>query len=315
MSRALLRAAIGPQALWLLALAPAPGASGAGEAAELVDGAALERALSQAQARLEGRTRLLEDHTSWERAWVIPTRDYSVRTSLNWYIGKRLGDNLEAMLDHFRQLGRSQWRPPEPLQVFLFPSLPEYNAFGEQYGAHHSSILGGFWASDHPERPAALYFDPNSLQVSMWATHAAFHQFAEQAFPTIPELWVSEGLASYYAIYYWDPRWGVAEFQRVVESPARYVRLRQLMREPLENYAADPQARFVELATLFHYLLNCRADTRTQKEGEVLLMAPAEDYFHDLLRGRDVTGHPVHELLTSGLEGLEAELCAFDFGV
>ena len=87
-------------------------------------------------------------------------------------------------------------------------------AFGEEFGAHHSSILGGFWASEHAERPVALYFDANALQVSMWATHAAFHQFAEQAFAHIPDLWVSEGLASYYSIFYWDKTWGLAELQR-----------------------------------------------------------------------------------------------------
>ena len=304
-----------PHSLWLLALVlPAGTEPSASAEAAVADEAALERALSQAQARLESRARLLEDHSSWERAWVIPTRDYSVRTSLNWYIAKRLGDQLEVMLGHFRQLARSDWRPAEPLRVFLFPGLAEYNAFGEEFGAEHSSILGGFWASDSPERAVALYFDPNTFQVGMWATHAAFHQFAEQAFPTIPEVWVSEGLASYYAIYYWDRAWGVSEFRRLVDS-GRFVPLRQLMREPLQAYTADPQTRFVELATLFHYLLNCRADTRTQKtEEDVLLMAPAEDYLHDLLRGRDVSGHPVHELLTAGIDGLEAELKAYDFG-
>ena len=278
------------------------------------DAATLERVLSQAQARLESRAKLLEDHTSWERAWEIPTRDYLVRTSLNWYIGKRLGDNLDAMLGHFRALAQTEWRPAQPLRVFLFPTLPEYNTFGEQHGAHHSSMLGAFWAGDQPEQPLAVCFDANPLQYTMWATHAAFHQFAEQALPRVPPTWLNEGLASYFGIFYWDTAWGTAQFRSVVDA-GRFVPLRRLMAEPLEAYAEDPEARFVELGTLLHYLVNCRPDTLTERsaEGDVLT-APAEGYLSDLLRGRDVTGHPVHALLTVGLDELEAELRAYDFG-
>lgn len=300
--------------LALGALAPSAGTRAAPSELREADAAALERVLSQAQARLESRARLLEDHSSWERAWEIPTREYLVRTSLNWYIGKRLGDDLDAMLDNFRQLARTEWQPPEPLRVFLFPTLPEYNAWGAEHGAHHSSLLGGFWAGDQPERPVAVCFEANALQASMWATHAAFHQFAEQALPRIPETWLGEGLASYFGIYYWDPAWGTAEFARVVAS-GRFVPLRQLMSESLEAYAADPGARFVELGTLIHYLLNCRPDTLTQKsEDGTVLAAPAESYLSDLLRGRDVTGNPVHALMTRDMQALEAELRAYDFG-
>jgi hypothetical protein len=292
---------------------PAPIPAASGGAAPQEDSAALERALAKAQAGLEKTTRVLEDHSSFERAWVIPTRDYEVRTSLNWYIGKRLAEDLEAMLAFFRDFGRTNWRPQEPLSVHLYGSLAEYNSFGEQFGAHHSSILGSFWASDHPERPVALYMEANPKLLAMWATHSAFHQFAEQAFPSVPDVWVSEGLASYFSIFFWDAPWGAAEFRRA-KSSDRYVPLRQLMREPLEAYAQDPDTRFVELGALFHYLLNHRPDTRIERNAEgVVLLAPAQDYLIDLLRGRDVSGHPLHELLHERIEELEADFKAFDF--
>jgi hypothetical protein len=286
---------------------------GPATASDPADEALLERVLDRAQAELEERLVLVGDHARWETAWRIETRDYEVRTSLNWYIGRKLGDDLEAMLGFFRELGRTQWRPPQPMNVFLFPSLAEYNAFGNEHGQEHSSMLGSFWASAQADRPVALYFDSNRLRVSMWATHSAFHQFSGQAFPTTPELWLDEGLASYFAIFFWDAQWGATEFRRVVDT-GRFTPLRQLMREPIAAWVDDPDARFVQLGALFTYLLNYREDTRTQKNAEgVVLISPAADYVSDLLRGRDVSDHPVHELFTTRLDELEADLRAFQF--
>jgi len=280
----------------------------------------LDRLLERSQAQLEAAAVVLADHSSWDDAWEITTRDYAVRTSMNWYLGKRLGDDLEAMLGFFRELGRTEWRPPNRMRVFLFPSLADYNAFGNAFG-EHSSMLGSFWASDHPERPVALYFDPNPFWVSTWATHSAFHQFAGQAFPSTPPLWVDEGLASYFAHFYWDPAWGADEFRRVVDG-GLFLPLRQLMREPISAYVTPPGStvdeahrRFVELGALFAYLLNHREDTRTQYNADgIVLLSPAADYVADLLRGRDVSDHPVHELFTVRLDELEADLRAFRFG-
>ncbi len=81
---------------------------------------------------------------------------------------------------------------------------------------------------------------------------------------------------------------------------------------------ADPawaHARFVQLGAMFNYLLHFRADTRTERNADgVILLSPAADYINDLLRGRSVVEHPMHELFTTRLDELEADLRAFDFG-
>ena len=290
-------------------LPPPQGAPDRGAA----DAALLESALERVLGDFERRARLAGSHATWDEAWEIETRDLLVRTPLNHYIGAQLGRDLETMLGHFRELGRTEWRPRARLPVFLFGSLADYNDFGNNFGAEHSSMLGSFWASDHELRPTALYFDSNRSLTSIWATHSLFHQFANQAFPSAPAVWLDEGLASYFSIFYWDADWGAAEFRRVVDT-GRFVPLRRLMSDPLAAYTDDPHSRFVELGALFNYLLNYRPDTRTQRnaEGQVL-MSPAGDYLHDLLRGRDVSSHPVHELFTVRLGELEADLRAFDF--
>ncbi len=198
------------------------------------------------------------------------------------------------------------------MPIHLYPSLGEYNQFGNNFGADHSSVLGSFFATQHPDRPVAMYFHVNQGQLVMWANHSAFHQFVDRAFANVPPIWVSEGLASYFA-FYWQQPYLASEFEAIAAGD-RWLPLSQIMREGVDGYGTDPHARFVELAMLFNYLLHYRADTRTQKnEDGIVLLSPAADYCADVLRGRDVSDHPVHELLTTGLRDLEAELRAYPF--
>lgn len=281
------------------------------------DGDAVDRAVARAvertQAKLETQLALFDDHSSWENAWEIETPSYRVTTSLNWYIGRRLGTDLETMLGYFRELTGTEWRPPTPMPFHLYPTLGEYNQFGNNFGEHHSSVLGSFYATQHPDRPVAMYFHASKKQLAIWATHSAFHQFVDRAFANAPPIWVAEGLASYFAIFYWDQSYGMAEFERIARSDA-WIPLAQIQREGLDIYPADPHTRFIELGMVFNYLLHYRPDTRTQKnEDGVVLLSPAADYCADLLRGRDVSRHPVHDLLNSGLAEFEAELRAYTF--
>ena len=234
-------------------------------------------------------------------------------------MGAQLGADLEAILAEFRKLLRTDWRPPARQRVFLFSTLAEYNVYADRVGGTHSSLLGSFWATDDPERPVALYHTPGSALSRMWASHSAFHQFVEQAFPSIPDVWVGEGLASYFGVFLWNFDWGIDEFLRTREA-GYFVPLRQLMAEPIESYgsASDndvAHGRMLQLGALFAYLLHYREDTRTQVNEEgVVLLAPAADYINDRLRGRDLRYNPVHELLTTDLDELEADLRAFNFG-
>lgn len=273
--------------------------------------APLGRALERAQVRLERASILAVDHSEWDNAWEIESEHYLVRTTANWYIGKRVAQNLENMFSFFSDVTGTDWQPNERLQVFLFEDLGDYNVFGDSNGEHHSSILGSYHATAHPQQPVATYLHHSQLQVGQWVTHSAFHQFVTSAFSRPLPVWFEEGLASYFARAYWDKPFLISEFKRISNSEA-YVPLGTLLREPIEEYVADPHVRFVELGTLFTYLLHHRPDTMTQKNADgVVLMAPMGDYVLNTLRGQDVTDNPVHELLTQDLDQLEAELRDF----
>ncbi len=282
-------------------------------------GAAFDRALARslARAQVELESSRFDDHSTWDRAWEIPSESFRVRTAMNWYIGAELGRHLDTMLEHFRSVTRSSWRPPTPMSVFLFSNLQEYNQFGaagifQQVSANHSSILGSFYGPEHAERPVALYFDRNRTRLGMWATHSAFHQFAEGAFGGQRPLWFEEGLASYFSLFYWDKAYAATEFRLLVER-GTFVPLAQLQRETIDQYVADPHARFIELGMLFAYLLLYREDTRTQLGPDgVVQSAPAADWVAAALRGADVSNDPVQELLREGLDELEADLKAFE---
>ncbi len=274
---------------------------------------AIARAVARTQSRLARDVVPFEDHSTWDTAWEIESKSYRVTTSMNWYIGAALAQDLETMLGYFRELAATEWRPPTPMPIHLYPTLGEYNQFGDTFGEFHSSALGSFCATQHPDRPVAMYFHVSKNQLTMWATHSAFHQFVDHAFANVPPTWVSEGLASYFAIFYLDQAYGISEFQRIAGGDT-WIPLSQLQREGIDAYPTDPHTRFIELGTLFNYLLHYREDTRTQKNADgIVLLSPAADYCADVLRGRDVSGHPVHELLTSGLTELEADLRAYSF--
>jgi len=273
----------------------------------------LDRALASAQARLESTATLVGDHSTWENAWELETEHYRVRTTANWYIGKRMGKNLEVMFGFFQEITGSDWEPSQPLSIFLFEDLADYNQFGTDNGEYHSSILGSYYASGHADQPVATYVHHSPKQLAMWVTHSAFHQFAGGAFSQPAPTWFEEGLASYFANAYWDQDYLASEFKRISRGSS-YVPLGTLLREPIDQYVADPHSRFIELGMLFNYLLHKRPDTMTQKNADgIVLLAPAADYVSGTMRGLDVSDNPVHELLTVDLEQLEAELRDFQF--
>ena len=273
----------------------------------------LERALVRAQVQLELRVPLTGDHSSWENAWEIESPHFLIRTTANWYIGQRMAENLEGMLPFFHEVTGSQWVPSEPLRIFLFEDLAGYNTFGDENGEYHSSMLGSYFATGHPEQPVATYIHHSPKQLGMWVTHSAYHQFAARAFSQPVPVWFDEGLASYFANAYWDPAYLAAQFKRIKSGPS-YVPLRTLLREPIEAYVPDPHARFIELGMLFNYLLHHREDTMTKKNADgIVLIAPAADFISGMLLGQDVTDNPVRTLLTEDLEQLEADLLAYEF--
>jgi len=273
----------------------------------------LERANERARERLEEKVIVLEDRSTWDKAWKIQTKNYVVTTSMNHYIGANLANELEMMLGQFTNLAQSRWQAPDPMQIHLYPNLGAYNQFGDQFGEHHSSVLGCFYATQNADRPVATYFHVSRLQISTWATHGAWHQFVDRAYARSLPTWMDEGLASYFSMYYWDKPFAIGEWNRISRSES-FIPLVQLKTEGIDVYGVDPHTRFVELGTLFYYLLHCRPDTYTQVNADgIVLLSPAADWIAMTLRGDDVSDHPVQELISTRLDEVERDMKAYDF--
>jgi len=273
---------------------------------------ALDRALDRAHEVVVDAVDLWVDHSSWETAWRVPSENYLVRTTHSRHLGLSTAQGLETMLASFQRILDTDYVPNRKFPVWIFPSIQEYNAFGNGQGAdEHSSFFGAFYDATHPERPVATAYDPNHYLLYIHATHGAVHQFLDQAFGSGRPLWLEEGLAAYFSLY-WDETWGPAELRRIVDE-GRFVPLRQLLAtQTLGEYRSYDQmhVRLIELGMFFTYLLHFREETRMDADAD----APFVDYVRALLHNRDVSSLPFYQLFSSRLDELEEDLMAFDFG-
>ena len=272
---------------------------------------AVERALGRAQADLLRTIDLWVDHSRWEDPWVIETEHYQVRTTHSRFTAADVGKNLEFMHGEFSKLLGGPAAPARKFRVWIFPDLTAYNEFGQDNGAEHSSMYGAFYSSTHAELPVATYFTPNRTLLGMWVTHGAVHQYLEQSYSSTLPLWISEGLASYFALY-WDWAFGARELKRIVSSSS-YVPLERLMRDPIQGYVGSSDTRFIELGMFFHYLLSFREETRTSTVPDED-KGPFRDFLRAVVRGQDVSGSPVARMFGVELARIEEDFKSFDFG-
>jgi hypothetical protein len=275
---------------------------------------ALQRALEQAQAGLIAEIEVWRDHSTWPDAWVVRSEHYELRTTHSRALGVQLTQGLEAMFGHFQTVLGTDYEPDQPFRVDVFPTLQEYNQFGEDFGAEHSSFYGSFHAAGQAENQVATYYVPNHTQLGMWVTHGALHQFLRAAFPTLPPTWIEEGLASYFALY-WDPGYGVREIDRIrgANGPSSFIPLEQLMGASAAEYTTNPHTRLMQLGMLFTYLLHHCEDTRTRVEGDTVVSSPFADYLRVVLSGADPAQNDLHGLFTVDLEMLENDFEGFEF--
>ena len=290
-------------------LAFAPSAYSGMPSAELY-GRTVARALASAQIELLGEIDLWEDHSRWENAWEVASEHYRVQTTHSRYLAASLAEGMETMLGHFQSVLGTDWAPSTPVEIWVFPTLAEYNQFGNANGAQHSSMYGSFHATQHGQQPVATMYTANPTLLRMWITHAAVHQFVSGAFPATPSTAISEGLASYFSLY-WDPAYAASEHDRVAKG-SLFIPLRQLLADPLQSYVQNADDRFMELGTLFSYLLHHREDTRLGPDNEGFGGSFAA-YLRAVLNGRNVTGMPFDDMLAHDLDELEESYRTFAF--
>jgi hypothetical protein len=263
-------------------------------------GSALDRALQQSVAKVR-ETEPYEDHSTWENAWSVESDHYTVRTTDSYWMGQDLAAGLEVMRGHFLQVLGLESVPGERVPIWVFPELGAYNTLGGTKYAQHSSFYGSFFADQEPGRPVATLIPvpDNPTLLRMQITHSAVHRFLADAFPGhTPPVWIDEGLASYFALLYWEPDWCRSKFAEYRDA-GRLTSLATLLNDGIQAYGDSTQAgvRFIELAVLFDYLLRIRDDTRTTAPTEAEQRAPFRDYLVATLRGQNTSKLPAHLVL------------------
>lgn len=299
-----------------IALAGAPVPAQPDSAYHRVVSAALQRA----ERELVEGTDLWVDHSSWENAWEVETENYVVRTTRSRYFAASVAEGLEVMLGHFQRVLDTDYVPAEPFRILIFPDLAQYNAFGNANGAEHSSAFGVFYTTQDPTRPVATYLppNPNETLLRMWITHGAVHQFVDRAFQVEPPTGISEGLASYFSLY-WDRVYASDLHRRLKDGPT-YVPLATLLEDPLSSYVNDhPDDRFWELGLFFTYLLHYR--DRLNYGEETMMAPPGQEepeysfatYLRTVLRGGSPSSTSFYRLLSRSLDRIEEDFRTFDF--
>jgi hypothetical protein len=270
---------------------------------------ALQRAVAAAQQRALRDVDVWADHSKWENAWDCKSDHFIVRTTHSYAEGMQLAQGLEQMLLNMQRTLGIDTVPSQPLYVFVLPDREAYNAYGAKYGAEHSSFYGSFHATQAPEQPVAVAYDPNTTLLDMQVTHSVAHWYLAQVWTGNRPTWVDEGLAAYFSIF-WDYAWGLAEFERL-KKEEQLLPLRKLLRDGLPAYAKDTHARFMQLGMLFYYLLRFRDDTRTTQPGEDVQQAPFRDWLK-ALRDGGTPPEAVQRLIADPAQ-LEKDLLAFPF--
>jgi hypothetical protein len=283
------------------------GAAASGLATESIYERAMRSALDRTRTDLERTTDLWVDHSRWENAWQVRHGHYLVRTTQSYQYGLEIAQALEEMYGYFTKILKPGFETGTPFPIYILPNIPAYNQFGEDHGAHHSSIYGSFFAAEHEAQPVALVYDESTALVLMQATHSALHQFMARAFTRPPPDSLSEGLASYFS-FRWGYAWAVDQLEGLIETD-RFLPLRQVMNSTIDQYGGNTHAHFIELGMLVYYLAHFREDTRMTEEGDGSFV----NYVRAVLEGRDVTGFPVHQLLNQRIDELETDFKAFKF--
>jgi len=272
---------------------------------------AVARALTRARTELVAGAKLDVDHSRWEDPWVVLTEHYEVRSTRSYLQARSIADSSEFLRGEMVKLlgeGRGGRTARQP--IWIFPTLAAYKQFGQANGEEHSSMWGSYYANKDPALAVATYENGNPTLLGMWVTHSAVHQFLEQCFGGEHLLWVDEGLASYFALF-WDWPYGAAELERLKQAHA-LVPLTRLVREPIQAYLDKPHDRFIELGMLFQYLLHSCDATKNGAGGDPAT-GPFQEFLRLAVRGQDVSDTEFATSFEEATALLEEDFKNFDF--
>ncbi len=274
----------------------------------------VDQAFAASQRKLEsglsGGKGFWEDHSTFSNPYIARTDHYEVRTCQSFGLALRTANEMEEMLVRFQDVLGTDYLPPARFVVLIFPTLEEYNAFGNTHGDQHSSLHGSFFAPEAPDRPAVTYYtiNINLTRLRKWVTHSAFHQFAHAAFGRSVPSWIEEGLACYFDMQ-WARPYAVSKLPELLRSP-RSLRLRNLSQFSVDNLNDEVM---IEIGMLLRYLIEEREDTRSPNGGEDDSEGPFTAYLRAVYRGANFSQNSAHLALSRTPDAIEADFKSYDF--
>jgi hypothetical protein len=269
------------------------------------------RALERAQAGVYAGLDFEVDHSRWADPWIVTSAHYEVRTTHSYVQARRIADGLEFMYGEFvKLLGEPSTNSSRKRPVWILPTRSNYNAEGNDIGADHSSMLGSFYAFEHEDNPVITYQANNQTLQGMWVTHSALHQFLVEGFGPQNHIWIDEGLAAYFSLF-WDWNFGATELKRIQDS-GQFISLERLVDQPLAAYGAAPQTHFIELGMLLHFLLNSCEATRNGVTGDPST-GPFQEFLRMAVRGQDLSETEFLETFQEAADLLEEDFRDFQF--
>ncbi len=169
----------------------------------------IKKGLFKVQGQWVSKEEANKAHSEWDNAWEIESDHYVVRTDRDFDFAADFSQKAETL--HVKMSDFFGFEPKflDPLPIYLFGDLEEYNTFAAQYAngdeGFRSSAMGCFYALSHPDAPTVTYYAYNDdykyLWTDQWFHHIVPHSYMTEALPNMASTWLINGIASYFELW------------------------------------------------------------------------------------------------------------------
>ncbi len=167
----------------------------------------LEKGLFKVEGEYVAKDKANEYHSNWDTAWELESEHYMLITDKDYdYAAQALkkAENTYAALKEF--FNDEPQLYGDKLYVYMFKTPDEYNQFArnntDQEEGFRQSVFGGFYASGHPDTPAAINSEFDETTRFDWTDYHLYHalalQYIAEVQPNITSAWLRESIVSYF---------------------------------------------------------------------------------------------------------------------
>jgi hypothetical protein len=173
------------------------------------DLANIEKGLFKVKGEWVDKAAANKFHGEWDDAWEIESDHFVLRTDMDYDFAAKMSQAAEKLFANMTTFLGFEPELRDPLPVYIFKDLDEYNVFGSQYAngdeGFRSSAMGCFYALSHPDAPAVTFYhfdeNYNYLWTDQWFHHVVPHQILAEALPNLASTWMLNGIATYFELW------------------------------------------------------------------------------------------------------------------